>query len=114
MEGFKGQTAGCLRPFVLQGLPSQAPNPDFVVSGILNPVAAGNYFEAEQWEGFPTYKHETLNFWLWMLDGADWILSDNVGELTGGYWNKTNTDIDGDYAATAPNTGTATVTAYGA
>lgn len=93
-------------------MPSAAPDPDYVVSGAINPNAAGNYFADGSWEESPKYKHETLDFWLWLMDGSFWTLSDNVGELTGGYWQEPLSEIIGEYTSALPNTGTAIVSAY--
>lgn len=57
------------------------PTPSFIVTGDGDPNPNGNYYESELYDGVMSYKHESLNYWIWRMSVLDgWFLSTELGE----------------------------------
>ena len=91
--------------------PPPPPEPDYIVTGTLNPDATGNYFEDGTHDGKPTYRRTDSAFWIWYHQPAvSWIITTTVGPVDPDGWFH-NISIEGTYTPFGAATGIATVTA---
>jgi len=97
----------------MRGQLSRGLEPDYVVTGNPDPNITGNYFEAEPWEEYPTYKHETLDWYIWLYDGYAFVISDIVGDFSDQYGFFSVGQIRGPYEGQGGCTGTCVATPYG-
>ena len=104
----------CRLNFGLAPMLSQGPNPDYVVTGSTDPRANGNYFAAGTWEEEEVYKQEVGNLYLWLVDGAYWVLSEFVGDISNGNYWASEGPIVSVYDAFGEYSGGPSVAAFGA
>lgn len=89
--------------------------PKYVVTQILpmTPDARGNYFQHGTLNGQPTYKHATLNWFLYKRSfGLKWSLGFPTAEEPTKLWISLANGILGQYNALDGVTGQAFVSAY--
>lgn len=82
------------------------------VTGTLSPnITTYNFLLAGAFNGKAYYKAVGADFYIWWDAATKWYISILLGTPGTGYWSVTQAGITGAYAATAPNTGVATVVA---
>ena len=80
------------------------------ISGTLSPDVTGTYVLDAPYGGKPTWKHQTLDYWLWAFPSpVVWLLTDQPGTSTGAYWFRGVTR-PGVYFPAGTATGNATAT----
>jgi hypothetical protein len=58
----------------------------------------------------PSYKHESLYFYLWWSEAGIWFLSQYQGLVIDAYWQRVDEDPVGEYEPCGNATGVATIT----
>ncbi len=87
------------------------------VTGTLSPDVTGSYTQIADYNGYPAWKHESLNWWIYRYSdaGGGWwcISSFDPPSPSPNRWRRNDASAYGDYLPLASVTGTATVTLDG-
>jgi hypothetical protein len=86
------------------------PDPDLVVTGLLDPDATGNYYAYGEYGGQTSYANEAETFFIWHDEiGLWWEITEAIGVPGTAGWRRVVPSVAGDYWPTGAATEVATV-----
>lgn len=87
------------------------PTPAYIATGNQDPRANGYFYPFGLWEEEPTYKHETSDLYIWLMEGAVFIISEFVGDISNGNYYASEGPILGTYNAEGDYSGSVIIAA---
>jgi hypothetical protein len=97
MGGHKSKSCTFSEPAVI----TPPPVPDLVVSGNGLPSPNGNYYEDGIYNGYMSYKHESADYYIWLINMViNYCISTSKGTLDDYGWVNSEVDVTpiGTYA----------------
>jgi len=87
-------------------------DPDLTLTGTLNPDVTGNYRYVGIVNGVDSYKHVSLDWYIWDSTYGTWLITQIAGDNSPPAWGHSGLTPWGDYVPIPTATGTATATPW--